>query len=61
MCCVVSLECVWKYCTQRLFFKSRVCLGVWYVVVVFQSIFHFKTHQNNIYFYFFKLFLTLVY
>jgi hypothetical protein len=25
------------------------------VIVTFQSVFHFKTHQNNVFFYFFKI------
>jgi hypothetical protein len=29
------------------------------VVIVFQSVFHSEMYQNNIFFYFFKLFLTL--
>ena len=29
------------------------------VTIAFQSVFHSKTHQNNIFFIFLKLFLTL--
>jgi hypothetical protein len=31
------------------------------VAVVFQNVFHAEMHQNNIFFYFFKLFLRLAY